>query len=170
VSLVTLLRHAHSDHPPGTSDHARPLDERGRCTADAVGRWHVAAGVVPDLVLVSSARRTVETVERAVAAGGWDVEVRVTDALYLCDVGTVLEQAAAVLDGDGAPDHLLLVGHEPTWSATVRALSGASVSLATGSLACVEVPSGSGGVGGGGVLRWVVPGRIVAATAGRAGC
>lgn len=163
MPLLTLLRHCHAARPDGTRDHDRPLDRRGRDTADAIGRWFVATGQVPDLVVTSSARRTVETVERAVAAGGWPGEVRAADDLYLCDVGTVLDHAtAALVDGH---QHVLLVGHEPTWSAVVTALTGAHLAMPTGTLACVEVHTGPGGGLEQAWLRSVVPGRQVVVAA-----
>ncbi len=51
-------------------DHERPLNNRGRASAQAVGAWLAARGYVPDEALVSSATRTRETWE--LIAGAFD--------------------------------------------------------------------------------------------------
>lgn len=59
---LILTRHAKSAwDDPMMDDHARPLNQRGRESAKAIGTWLVAEGHVPDQALVSSAKRTRET-------------------------------------------------------------------------------------------------------------
>jgi phosphohistidine phosphatase len=58
---LMLLRHAKSARPPGVDDHERPLAERGRQAAPLIGRHMAGQGLVPDLAIVSSARRAQET-------------------------------------------------------------------------------------------------------------
>ncbi len=57
---LVLLRHAKSAWPD-MPDHERPLARRGQRDAPVMGRWLRAVGLVPDLALCSSARRTRET-------------------------------------------------------------------------------------------------------------
>ncbi len=62
---LILLRHAKSSwEDPFLADHDRPLNNRGRRSATAIGRWLAKRGHVPDVVLCSTARRTFETWER----------------------------------------------------------------------------------------------------------
>jgi phosphohistidine phosphatase len=42
-------------------DHERPLARRGQRDAPVMGRWLRTAGLAPDLVLCSTARRARET-------------------------------------------------------------------------------------------------------------
>ena len=58
---LVLLRQAKSAWPDGVADHERPLAKRGRRDAPAVGRWLRDHELTPQVALVSSARRTVET-------------------------------------------------------------------------------------------------------------
>ncbi|MDQ2873477.1 MAG: histidine phosphatase family protein, partial [Actinomycetota bacterium] len=51
---LVLVRHAKSAWPD-VPDHDRPLAGRGRRDAPGIGRWLVAAGCEPDLVLCSPA-------------------------------------------------------------------------------------------------------------------
>src|ERR1700710_274986 len=58
---LILLRHAKSDRPAGVADRERPLNDRGRRAAAAVGAHLAREGFRPDLDLVSAAARTRET-------------------------------------------------------------------------------------------------------------
>src|SRR6516165_5709318 len=67
---LLLLRHAKSSRDdPSIADHERPLSKRGRKAAEAMRRMMRSEGLVPDLVLVSPARRTMETLS---ALQPWD--------------------------------------------------------------------------------------------------
>ena len=57
---LLLLRHAKSAWPD-LADSERPLNDRGRRDAPAMGRWLRDKGYVPDLVLCSTAQRTRDT-------------------------------------------------------------------------------------------------------------
>jgi phosphohistidine phosphatase len=59
---LILTRHAKSAwDDPTLDDFDRTLNRRGRKSAVAIGRWLLGEGYLPDLVLVSGAKRTVET-------------------------------------------------------------------------------------------------------------
>ena len=61
---LLLLRHAKSSWDDrGLPDHERPLNPRGRRAAGAIRTAMVDLGLVPDLVLVSTAVRTRQTME-----------------------------------------------------------------------------------------------------------
>ena len=60
---LILIRHAKSAwDDPLADDHARVLNDRGRASASAVGRWLAENGHTPDEVLSSDSARTRETV------------------------------------------------------------------------------------------------------------
>ncbi|MGQ0675592.1 MAG: SixA phosphatase family protein, partial [Rhodospirillales bacterium] len=55
---IYLFRHGKSSwNRPGREDRERDLNARGRAAAERMGRWCAANGVVPDLVLCSTATR-----------------------------------------------------------------------------------------------------------------
>ncbi|WP_332699448.1 SixA phosphatase family protein [Bosea sp. (in: a-proteobacteria)] len=60
---LMLLRHAKSSWPANTADRDRPLAVRGREGAPVMGRYLAEELLLPDLVLISPAKRTVETWE-----------------------------------------------------------------------------------------------------------
>jgi phosphohistidine phosphatase len=105
--FLYLLRHAKSSwDDPGLEDHERPLAPRGR-RAVAVLAEHVrSAGITPDLVLCSSARRTQETLEGVDPAGERVIE----PVLYLASPGELLARLQELPESIGSA---MLVGHNP---------------------------------------------------------
>ena len=107
---LLLLRHAKSSwDDPGLSDHARPLNARGRRSASAIADVMRDLRLSPDLVLVSSARRTLQTLE-ALMPFDDNALVEPTDALYLASAPQLLE---AVRRTPETVRSLLLIGHNP---------------------------------------------------------
>ena len=59
---LLLLRHSKTERPePGERDRDRKLMPRGRADAPVIGAYMARHRLVPDLVLVSPAQRTMET-------------------------------------------------------------------------------------------------------------
>jgi phosphohistidine phosphatase SixA len=98
--LLLVVRHGKSTWPPGVDDVDRPLGPRGERAADAVGRFIAAAGLLPDEVVCSPARRAVETARRLLGSAGTDGSpsgVVVDDRLYEGDaVPVVLDRIAGL--------------------------------------------------------------------------
>jgi phosphohistidine phosphatase len=105
-----LLRHAKSDWPDGVDDHARPLAKRGRQASPVMGGYMAAQGLVPDLAVISTARRTQETWELVRPAFARPVAQRDEPRIYEAAAGTILEIIRETESGIHA---LLLVGHNP---------------------------------------------------------
>ncbi|MEP2533573.1 histidine phosphatase family protein [Shimia sp.] len=102
---LILVRHAKSSwHILDQSDHDRPLNQRGRASAAALGDWVRKEEVQPDQVLCSSAQRTRETFERM----RLDAPLIVTRSLYLASVDTMLAQLQTA---QGAS--VMMIGHNP---------------------------------------------------------
>ncbi len=119
---LLLLRHAKSLwDDPKLSDHARPLNARGRASARAVRGAMRDLGMAPDLVLVSSARRTLQTLE---ALQPWDEVplIEPMDALYLASARSMLGVVHEVKDSMRS---ILLIGHNPGMHELAMILVGA---------------------------------------------
>jgi len=107
---LLLLRHAKSSWESSTlPDYDRPLEQRGRLAAASMRRAMQGLGLQPDLVLVSSARRTLQTLE---ALEPWDEMplIEPMDGLYLAGPEQLLKIVR------GTPDlvrSVLVVGHNP---------------------------------------------------------
>ena len=120
---LLLLRHAKSSWTdPGVEDRDRPLNERGREAAPAMGRFMRQQGYFPALVLCSPARRAHDTwnlVSKEIEASP---EVVLEEAIYdFGDGGRVLD--AIRRHGSGATS-LLVVGHNPSLEALTLKLIG----------------------------------------------
>ena len=105
-----LLRHAKSAWPDDVPDSERPLAKRGRRDAPAVGRWLRERELTPEVALVSSARRAVETFELVAAELSARPRGTVTEAAYGASAGDLLDLVRGIADGVGS---VLLVGHNP---------------------------------------------------------
>lgn len=107
MKRLILMRHAKSDwNHPGLSDHDRPLNQRGRKAAPAMGAWLIAEGFAPDWALVSSAERTQETF-RLVALG---CPAKTEPSLYNAGADAILK---VIQGADEAADTLIVIAHQP---------------------------------------------------------
>lgn len=106
---LLLLRHAKSDWgDPDLADHDRDLAPRGLKAAPRMGRLLRRRGLVPDLVLCSTALRARRTWDLASAELASPPPVRHLRSLYLA---TPAQMLAAIRRQP--PGRLLLVGHDP---------------------------------------------------------
>ena len=137
-----LLRHAKSDWNAGSdSDHARPLNPRGRSASKTIGEFLRSIDQLPNQVICSTAVRTRETLTRLATAADWSPSVDHTDDLYDATVGDVLQTVQRV---DGDPERLMLVGHEPTSSSLAAWLTGGSrLRFPTAALIRIDLPIAS---------------------------
>lgn len=107
---LILIRHAKSAwDDPTLDDHSRVLNERGRRSATAIGKWLADAGHVPTEIRSSDSARTTETVERVLASMAHDVpSISFVPRLYLAGPGTLLDE---VVNASG--EALAIVAHNP---------------------------------------------------------
>jgi phosphohistidine phosphatase len=116
---LILLRHAKSEKATGGSDHDRSLNPRGKKDSATIGAYLAKHQLVPDLAVVSTARRTRETWERVVAALTSTPPVRYEKRLYNASAETIL---AVIKETDAAIGNLLVIGHYPGIHDVARAL------------------------------------------------
>jgi phosphohistidine phosphatase len=119
---LLLMRHAKASRDdPSLKDHARPLTAKGRRAAHAMRDAMRELGLdAPDLVLVSSARRTLETLE---ALEPWDATplVEPLDTLYMASADQIL----LVLNGVAETVRsVLVIGHNPGLHELATAIAG----------------------------------------------
>lgn len=162
---LLLLRHAKSAWPDGVPDHDRPLAGRGLKAAPSMGRYMAREKLVPDLALVSTARRTRETWALVATELPSTIERRDAGDIYEAPV----ERLGAVLRAaDPEVRTLLLVGHNPGFQDLALDLIGEgeadSLSLLrykfpTGALAVIDFTAGWQDVksGSGKLERFVLP-------------
>ena len=107
---LLLLRHARAaPAEDGGSDKDRPLTPPGRRDATRLRRAMREFGLAPDLVLVSAARRTLETLD---VLEPWDDTplIEPMEDLYLAPAARLLDQLRDVAE---TVRSVLLIGHNP---------------------------------------------------------
>ncbi len=123
MRTLYLLRHAKSSwDDPSLDDFERPLARRGERAAPVIAEYMRREGLVPDLVLCSAARRTLDTWKLAAPILGPDIPVQVAEALYTAPPGRVLERLRSQPDDVST---VMVVGHNPTIQELACRLSGA---------------------------------------------
>jgi phosphohistidine phosphatase len=126
--VIWLLRHG--DAAEGSPDAERPLTDKGREQSRAAGAALKAIGVELDACLTSPKVRAAETARLACEQVG-DVEPQLEPKL----AGGPFDAEALAA---GLGDDVLLVGHDPDFSAAVHSLTGAQVRMKKGGLAGIE--------------------------------
>jgi phosphohistidine phosphatase len=108
---LLLLRHAKSDwSSPGTRDHDRAVASRGREAAPLVGAYMAAHGLIPELVVCSTARRTKETWALIADSFPSQPKARYDERLYEAGREGILD---IVRETSDSVQTLLLIGHNP---------------------------------------------------------
>jgi phosphohistidine phosphatase len=118
---LTLVRHAMAEPSSDVRDFERPLARKGLSEAADMARRFQERGLVPDLILVSAATRTMQTAETFARALGVATRlVQPDDALYLADGDFILNVVRGVGPRVG---HLMVIGHNPGISAAAISLA-----------------------------------------------
>jgi phosphohistidine phosphatase len=126
--MIWLLRHG--DAADGSPDADRPLTDKGRQQSSAAGAALEALGVKLDACLTSPKLRASDTARLACE----ELDDVVPELEPKLSGGPFDAEALAA----GLGEHVLLVGHDPDFSAAVHELTGAQVRMKKGGLAGVD--------------------------------
>lgn len=120
VRRLIVMRHAKSSwKDPNLDDHERPLNKRGRRDAPMVADAIFERGWIPELVLVSSSKRTLQTLEgMSHRMGKTPFEVR--SGIYHATVIDLMGELEDMLDNGTT----MIIGHNPGSEILVNHLSG----------------------------------------------
>jgi len=151
-----LLRHAKSSWDDESQpDFERPLANRGRKAAALIGQYIQEEGIDFDLVLVSTAVRTRETIdlikERAQIRG----EVRYDERIYEATLSQLLEIISQI---DSNRQSVLLVGHNPGIEELLALLTGEQQHVTTANFAKIKINATkwSASLTNKGTLEWII--------------
>ena len=137
MKTLLLLRHAKSNwSQEDQADHDRSLNARGKRDAPRIGRLLKTQGLIPDLVLSSTAKRARKTTRKVLDGGELDRPVEELRAFYLAAPATYIE---VLQQQDDSLNCILVVGHNPGIEELSHELTGQSKSFPTGTLAHVEL-------------------------------
>lgn len=141
---LVLVRHGKSSwEEEGLSDRARPLAPRGLRDAPLMGGRLAREGVMPDLILSSPACRALSTARLIAEELGYPISrIAIDDRLYGSDADTLLEAAGECAETLGC---VMLVGHDPEFTALARRFCGKITRMPTCAVArfTFEAPSWS---------------------------
>ena len=138
MKRLLVMRHAKSSwKSDAPTDHARPLNGRGRKAAPLMGEMLAELGWCPDTVLCSDAQRARETWERCAPRLPSPARVRFTGDLYFSGFEVLIATLEATPEDCGT---LLTIGHNPTWERLVAWLCGQDVVMKTAYVALLEAP------------------------------
>lgn len=109
---IVLIRHAKSSwNNPGQSDFDRPLNERGKEDAPEMGRRLKEAGIVPDLIVSSTAKRAQQTARLIADGVGYSItDIESRNELYQAPP-SVFENI--ILSLDNKFETVFLIAHNP---------------------------------------------------------
>ena len=138
MKTLLIMRHAKSDWDNSKlSDHARPLNKRGKLDAPHMGKLLKEHDLVPDLIITSTAERALTTAELVALACDYDGELVTTSSFYHADPLTYLELLQGV---DDTYKRVMIVGHNPGMEELVADLTGEMEHFTTANIAHVELP------------------------------
>ncbi len=135
MKTALLLRHAKSSWKQSAlADHDRPLKKRGRRDAPLMGTFLRSNDLTPGLVLCSSAKRAVETLELVFDERP---ETEITKSLYMAHSGELLAILRAAPESCAS---VMIIGHNPGLGQLAGQLVGSGDAAGIGRLA-VKYPT-----------------------------
>jgi phosphohistidine phosphatase len=138
MKTLLLLRHAKSSWKKSDMpDHERPLNKRGKKEAPKVGAYLKDNGLVPDLILTSTARRAHATADAVAEASGFEGEVELYQDLYMSDTASYLDILRCMPDN---ANRVLVVGHNPDVEDLITLLTELKEHMTTAALAVITLP------------------------------
>jgi phosphohistidine phosphatase len=119
---LVMIRHAKSSWAnPLQSDYERPLNDRGKEQAPAMGKKLKSLDIIPDLIVSSTAKRTRQTAKKIAEAVGYDIEnIKWEEKLYHC-IPAVFEEVIYELKDKIRT--VFIVAHNPGITEFVNQLS-----------------------------------------------
>lgn len=138
MKTLLILRHAKSSWKDlDLADHDRPLNKRGKRDAPRMGRLLQDEGLLPDLILSSTAKRARKTVAGLMEGSGTSPEVQYTRDFYHAYPETFITILSEL---DDNYDQVMIVGHNPGLEELLEVLTGDYERMPTAALAQVVLP------------------------------
>jgi len=156
MGTLYLLRHAKSSWADESMrDFDRPLANRGREACAVIGAYIEEKGIDFDLVLVSTAVRTRETIALVKERAQFRGEVRYDERIYEATTSQLLEVISEV---DDERESVLLVGHNPGIADLLALLTGEHIHVTTAAFARIKINASkwSTNLSNQGTLDWIV--------------
>jgi phosphohistidine phosphatase len=138
MKVLLLLRHAKSSwESAGLSDHDRPLNNRGKRDAPRMGKVLFEEGIVPEIIISSSAIRAHSTAKKVSKSSHYKGQVIIESSLYR---GGPMEYLNVLRRQPDQARTVLMVGHNPDIEQLLEILTRKEVIMPTCSLAAINLP------------------------------
>jgi phosphohistidine phosphatase len=141
MKTLYLCRHAKSSwNNSSMSDHARPLNDRGERDAPQMGKRLRKRKPQPTIIISSSAVRAETTATILAEAIDYPIsDIKIDERLYGAEPKDVI---SIIHELDDAIDCAMLVGHNPTFTDLINALSGSQIeNVPTCGMAVLRFPT-----------------------------
>lgn len=122
MKTLILMRHAKSSwKEPFSSDFERTLTKRGKIDAPEMGKRLHRRQITPDLMMISPAKRAVETAKMVAVELGYPAKnILKNEIIYEAKLEELIHLVHSLDDG---ADTILLVGHNPGFYHLINHLS-----------------------------------------------
>ncbi|MHB0955743.1 MAG: SixA phosphatase family protein [Pirellulaceae bacterium] len=137
MKTLLLLRHAKSSwKDEQIEDHDRPLNKRGKRDAPRIGERLQQAGLAPERIISSTARRARKTASRVAKHCVYQGIIELDGTLYLASPDAYLTVIRRIDDPVACA---MVVGHNPGLEQLLALLTGHATHLPTAALAHIQL-------------------------------
>jgi phosphohistidine phosphatase len=137
MKTLLLLRHAKSSwDDPNVSDHDRPLNARGLRDAPKIGNLVKQHGLMPDLIIASTAARAQVTARQVAMHCDYRGVIDTSGSLYQAAPDEYIQYLRSLPDEYAA---VLVVGHNPGLEDLLELITGSYQQMPTAALAYVSL-------------------------------
>ncbi|MEJ5314774.1 MULTISPECIES: histidine phosphatase family protein [Anaerolinea] len=138
MKTLLIMRHGKSSwKDPALPDRERPLAKKGIKASRRMGLFIQEKELIPQRILCSSARRSVQTAQLFCETCGCPDTVEVLDELYMAEAETYIRALQNLPD---ELERVMIIGHNPGLEFLLQMLSGELVSLPTSVIAHLTLP------------------------------
>ena len=123
MKTIYLVRHAKSDwDDPSIRDFDRPLNKRGKNNAPSMGKLLKQQGIIPELVITSTAMRAKTTAELVTA----EIGIKPDKMVYEKELYLASAQEIFLLIKETPPEYnsVMIVAHNPGITELLNRLTG----------------------------------------------
>jgi phosphohistidine phosphatase len=136
MRTLYLLRHAKSSWSDSSlRDFDRPLNDRGRQSAELIGKQLAAEKLIDPLLICSPAVRTRETAEFVLKNANVRAEERFDERIYEASLRDLLQVVSEIPDDEQV---VIMIGHNPGFEELLAFLTGEARHMPTCALAKIK--------------------------------
>lgn len=112
MTRLILMRHAKSSWgDPSLADHDRPLNARGRHAAQQMAEAMLVRGLLPDMIICSSATRARQTLTPLLDRMDGNISLNISRALYEATASDYPSLLRDCVKTESCANIVLLIGH-----------------------------------------------------------